>query len=48
MKKEDVNGLIWLNYYNDYLYNRGYITENEYHKMIIKIKMEYEKDYVQQ
>lgn len=36
-KKVKISNQIWLNFFNEYLYNQGIITESERNKMINKI-----------
>ncbi len=37
MKKEFISEYIWLNYFNQYLYEKGIINENERNKISNKI-----------
>lgn len=37
-KKQSVIGQLWLIYYNDTLYEKGLINEEEHNKMRIRIK----------
>ncbi len=36
-KKMKISNQIWLNFFNEYLYNKGVISESERNKMINKI-----------
>ena len=37
-RKQSILEQLWLTYYNDTLYTKGVITENEYDQMRVKIK----------